>query len=227
MQKSAGSFLRDNMVRLRLWGMLGAGILLGLSAGLLFFTAARWIGPFGVLVAYAAAAAAVFLAVRSLLRPSGRWSLDNLTKGESAEKRAGQAIEHALAAKNCAVAHSVTEVAKVGDIDHLVATPAAIWVIETKYRRVPPKDFPGVLARIAANMDAVRRWAPDGSTVRGCLVLAFEDKINRRNYESGEETITVFTPTLLVREMSAEAGRERTLDERVATDIWRLGQIAA
>ena len=226
MQKSAGSFLADKKVRLLLWGMLGAGSLIGLSVGLFFHVAGRWIGPFGVIGASAMAAAAVFLAVRSLLRPSGRWSLDNLSKGESAEARVGHVIERAISARHCAVAHSVTEIAKVGDIDHLVATPAAIWVIETKYRKVPRKDFPGVLSRIAANMDAVRQWAPDGSTVRGCLVLAFEDKINRRNYDSGEESITVFTSAHLEREMSTEAGRERSLDERVATDVWRLGQIA-
>ncbi len=206
--------------------MLGAGSLLGLSAGLLFFTVARWIGPYGVIIAYGAAATAVYLAVRTLLRSSSRWSLDNLSKGESAEARVGQAIERAISARHCAVAHSVTEIAKVGDIDHLVATPAAIWVIETKYRKVPRDDFPGVLSRIAANMDAVRRWAPDGSTVRGCLVLAFEEKINKRNFSSGKETITAYTPAQLMREMSTEAGRERSLDERVATDIWRLGRIA-
>jgi predicted nucleic acid-binding Zn finger protein len=180
----------------------------------------------GVIGAYVAAAAAVYLAVRALLRPSSRWSLDNLIKGERAEQRVGQAIEYAITASNCAVAHSVTEIAKVGDIDHLVATPAAIWVIETKYRKVPKKDFPRVLARIAENTQAVRRWAPDGSTVRGCLVLAFEDKFHKKNFGFGKETITAYNPAQLAREMSTEAGRERSLDERVATDIWRLGKIA-
>lgn len=99
-------------------------------------------------------------------------------------------------------------------------------MIETKFKKVPKKNLDSVLARVATNTDAVRQWVPGGSTVRGCLVLAYEDKINRRNYNSGKETITAYTPTQLVREMSIEAGKARSLDERVARDIWRLGQIA-
>ena len=224
--QSTSSFLRDKKIRLILWGMLEVGIVFGLAAGLSFSAVERWIGPWGVFGVYTAAAAVVLRAVFSLFQPSNPWNLDNLWKGDRAEARVGQAIQYAVTAKNCAVAHSVTEIAKMGDIDHLVATPAAIWVLETKYKKVPRKDFPGVLAGIAANTDAVRQWAPDGSTVRGCLVLAYEDKVNRRNYNSGKETITAYTPTQLEREMSAEAGREPSLDERVATDTRRLGQIA-
>ncbi|MCY4098848.1 MAG: hypothetical protein OXF40_11410, partial [Rhodospirillales bacterium] len=53
----------------------------------------------------------------------GRWNFDNFRKGWKAENRVGQAIGYAVTAENCAVAHSVTEIAKVGDIDHIVATP--------------------------------------------------------------------------------------------------------
>ena len=91
------------------------------------------------------------------------------------ETLVGQTIERAITAENCAVAHSVKKIAKVGDIDHIVATPKAVWVTETKYRKVPPKSFPKVLNRIAANMKSVRQWAHGKTTVRGCLVLAFEN----------------------------------------------------
>ena len=127
-----------------MWGSLAGGILFGLSAGLLFYAVEGWIGPLWVIVAYAATAAAVLLGWRIL--DSGRWDLDRLTKGMGAEERVGQLIEYGITARDCAVAHSVTEIAKVGDIDHIVATPAGIRVIETKYRRVPKRVFPRVLS---------------------------------------------------------------------------------
>ena len=146
-------------------------------------------------------------------------------KGEDAEVRTDHAIEYAVTAPDCAVAHSVTEIARVGDIDHLVATPVRLWVIETKYRRVPPKQFPKVLQRLAANTTAVRASAPAGTPVRGCLVLARESRINRKTYDSGNEPIAAHTPESLWRELRAETGRKREVDGRVAADIWKLGQI--
>ena len=86
--------------------------------------------------------------------------MDNLEKGVDAETRVGQIVEYAITAENCAVAHSVTMIARVGDLDHIVATPVSVWVIETKYRRVSKKSFSKVLSRIAANTDAVRQWVP-------------------------------------------------------------------
>ena len=122
--------------------------------------------------------------------------------------------------------HSVTGIARVGDIDHLVATPVRLWVIETKYRRVPREHFPEVLRRIADNTAAVWEWAPPGTPVRGCLVLAYESRIHRKTYDYGKEPIVVHTPASLARELRAEAGRERVLDERVGAGVWKLGRVA-
>ena len=44
-------------------------------------------------------------------------------------------------------------------------------------------------------------------------------------YSHGKEKITAFTPELLMREMRSEARGSRTLDERLAKDIWKLGRI--
>ena len=214
------------MIKSALLGTGGAGICSGLATGLLFHAVfPRWIGWGWGFAGYMAALAAVYIAIRIIERPSSRWNFENLRKGEDAENRVGQIIEYAITARNCAVAHSVTAIAKVGDIDHLVATPVAVWVIETKYRRVPEKFFPEVLSRIAANTESVRQWVPADTTVRGCLVLAYETDINRRNYSHGKEKITAFTPELLMREMRSEARGSRTLDERLAKDIWKLGRI--
>ncbi len=54
------------------------------------------------------------------------------------------------------------EIAQVGDIDHIVATPGNIRVVETKWGPALKKKFPGVLGWIAANMKAVREWAAPG-----------------------------------------------------------------
>ena len=226
MRRNAGSFVRKKFIRLSLWGMAGAGILIGLAIGLLFYSVKELLGTFWGIAAYTVTAAAVYVAVRILDRPSYRWNIENLRKGVVAETRVGQIIEYAITAQNCAVAHSVTAIAKVGDIDHLVATPVGIWVIETKFQRVPSQSFPDVLSRIAANTDSVRQWAPAVTPVRGCLVLANETEIKRRNYSHGKEKITAFTQALLMRELRLEAREKRSLDERITKNIWKLGHIA-
>lgn len=229
MMKIAGSFPRAKRIRLLMWGMMGAGSLLGLSAGLLFSAAEPWIGPFGLIGLYAAAASAVYVAVRALDRPLSRWNVDNLIKGERAEERVGQAIGYAITAKDCAVAHAITDIAKVGDIDHIVATPAAIWVIETKYKKVPSDIYPEVLRRIASNTEAVRKWAPAGRPVRGCLVLAYEPKKFKPSALAGKEKIAVYTQKTLVDfrlKLREEARGQEVADEQIARDIWNLGKVA-
>ena len=163
------------------------------------------------------------LAGRSV--PRGR-RLDRLEKGEDAETYAGQVIEYALTTPGCAIAHSVTSIARIGDIDHLVATPLRLWVIETKYRHVPRAQFPEVLRRIGENTSAVWKWAPPGTPVQACLVLAKGSAPNRKTYDYGTEPVVVHTPASLARELKAEAGKERMIDERVAADVWKLGRVA-
>ena len=137
----------------------GAGAAMGLSAGAVFHPLiGAWVGGMWAHGAVLVVAVVLLLCIRSLERVR----LGNLVKGEKAETHAGHAIEYALTAANCAVAHSVTTIARVGDIDHLVATPVRLWVIETKYRRVPRERFPEVLRQIADNTNAVWEWAPAG-----------------------------------------------------------------
>ena len=219
MRRNAGSFVRGKLLQSSVLGAVGAGMALGVFIGLLFYSF-----DWGV-IAYIVTVVVLLSAVRFMDLPSYRWNLGNLQKGAEAEVRVGQIIEYAITGENCAIAHSVTEIAKVGDIDHIVATPKGIWVIETKYKRVPKESFRGVLSRIAANTVAVRQWAPAESPVRGCLVLAYEKEIKRRKYSYGKEEITVFTPERLMREMRREARGKRSLDERIVKDIWKLGHI--
>ncbi|MDE0456292.1 MAG: hypothetical protein OXI15_03270, partial [Chromatiales bacterium] len=91
MSGNAGSFIRDKMVRFALYCAAGAGGLIGLAIGMLFYTVfPRWIGFGWGLVAFTTTAVVVFLIViRVLDRPSYRWNLDNLKKGVDAETRVG------------------------------------------------------------------------------------------------------------------------------------------
>ena len=125
----------------------------------------------------------------------------------------------------CAVAHSVRSVAKIGDVDHLVSTPVGLWVVETKYARVPPSAFPAVLERIAPNVKAVREWAPAGTEVRGALVLAKGQKAERQEpYREAGEDIWAFRPAELMTTLAGEARSSRRADARLAEEVWRLGR---
>ena len=198
---------------------VGGGFVAGLGIGgeleLSWVTAAGW----GTVLAGTAAGLWSF-------RVLARRRLDGLKTGGEADTCAGQAIEHALTTTGCAVAHSVSSIARAGTIDHLVATPLRLWVIETKYEDVPRDQFPDVLRRVAESTSAVWKWAPPGTPVRGCLVLAKESMPGRRTCDYGHQPVVLHTPASLARELEAEASQELMIDERVATDVRELGRMA-
>ena len=179
-----------------------------------------WVGGLVLLPGTGFLLAALYKAKRG-------WRLSDMRAGARAEERVGQAIEYALTQASCAVAHHVEEIARVGDIDHLVATPRALWVIETKHRRVPKSDFPEVLRRIARNVQAVREWAP-GTPVTGCLVFASEqEQPPKPTYRHGQETIRAFAdPTALMRALRNEA-HVTGGSEELARRVWKLGKLEA
>lgn len=224
MRRNAGSFLREKLLKQSFYAVAGGGFLLGFGIGTVVHFSGLWIGSLWSSITFMAVALLALTIVRYLDRGSKQWSVENLEKGLAAEARVGQIIELAITTEGCAVSHSVRSVAKVGDIDHLVATPVSLWVIETKYRKVPEQNLPEVLNRIATNMIAVRRWAPEKTTVRGCLVLAYESRIRRRKYDSRGEEITAYTSHLLFDELRDEVRQERLLDKRIASDIWNLSR---
>lgn len=227
MRRFAGAFVRRKRIEVLLLMAAGGGVLVGLWLGYLLHQAmGAWLDGVWVSVGFGGAILVAVAAFWVVFRKLERGRLGRLEKGEDAEVRAGQFIEHALTAPDCAVAHSVTGIARIGDIDHLVATPVRLWVIETKYRRVPREHFQEVLRRIADNTTAVRKWAAPGTPVRGCLVLAYESRIHRKMYDYGKEAIVVHTPASLARELQAEAKRKRVLDEEVAAQVWNLGRNA-
>ena len=150
-----------------------------------------------------------------VLRVLGRGGASGLEE-HAAAASTRDAIESALVAPGCAVAHSVSTIARAGVIDHLVATPARLWVIGTIDRRVPREELPRELARIADNTTAVWDWAPQGTPVRGCLVLDHDSRPNRNQYDYGKGPVMMHTPATLARE----------LDERVADAVGKLGPVS-
>ena len=231
MKKDPGAFLKGELGRLSMWGAAGAGSIIGLSIGtLLSYVVGERFGPFGVTLALVVTAAAVYFAIRILERHAP-WSLVNLKKGADAEDRVGHLLEYAMFAEACAVAHNVTKIAGVeGDIDHIIATPKGIWIIETKYKLVPSEELDDKLKRIAKNMKAVRKWAcgvmkVKQCLVRGALVLAFHPKkLGKTKYHAHGETIDAFTENTLcaglIDKIRKEAQGAGTCT--IAEPIWKL-----
>ena len=217
MRRSVEAFARRWRNELLVIMAAVAGALIALAAGAVFQLTGASPGGAWSLGAALVGAALLLLSLRSLerRRPGNP---------ERAETNARRAIEHALTAPNCAAAHAVTSIARIGDIDHLVATPVRLWIIETRYRPVPREQFPEVLRRLADNTTAVWQWAPAGTPVRGSLVLANDARPRRNTFDYGKEPIVVHTPASLAKELQAEARTERMIDERVAARVRELGR---
>ena len=204
-------------------GMVGMGWLVGV--GLVLWTTRGLSQPIPEWMVWTILLPGAGFVLAGLYRAKRGWRLADMRKGASAEERIGQVIEYAVTSERCAVAHHVEDIAKVGDIDHLVATPRGLWVIETKHGRVPEQEFRETLWRIAHNVAGVRAWAP-GVQVTGCLVFAREpEKPPRKAYKLGEETIRMFAkPELLMRELREEA-RDKGGDLGIAREVWRLAKV--
>ena len=73
---------------------------------------------------------------------------------------------------------------------------------------------------------AVWDWAPQGTPVRGCLVLGGERRPTRTQYDYGKGPVVSHTPATLGRELKAEAVLPRELDECVANAVAELGLVS-
>ena len=210
MRRNPGAWLRerllDRVVEVALLGAMGIAWLCGAAVALLV-ALGPWPRPEWTI--WLVLLPGAVLPVVALYKWQRGWRVGDMKKGARAEERIGQVIEYALTRERCAVAHDVEEVASVGNIDHLMATPQGLWVIETKHGRVPKAQFRETLRRIALNVEAVRDWAP-GMRVTGCLVFASEQEPRpKTTYAFGAETIRAFAnPTSLMRELRGRgAGR--------------------
>ena len=159
----------------------GGGALAGLCIG--FGLARMMDAPHARMTGMLAIAAGIAIAsALPFVRVLARADASRLEKNNATRR----AIEHALAAPGCAVAHSVRTIARAGVIDHLVATPVRLWVITAIDWRVSREELLHILAAVADNTTAVWDWAPPGTPVRGCLVLGGERRPARTRYDYGK-----------------------------------------
>ena len=215
-RRAPAQWLRSRLVLQLLVVVVAAAVTLGV---IIADFVGRWFAMKFVIIGAAGVAAIAFI----WLLVDRRWSISNLEKGLNAEYRVGQVIDYSLMPLNCAVAHGVTDPAKNGDIDHLVATPCRLWVVETKVRAVPRKKVSDVLDRIAANVHAIEAWAP-GIPVRGCLVL-LEPFQGKRDYQATDGTPVVVHDEKTLRDaLRAEAVDDGPVGRELARRVWTLGQ---
>ena len=212
----AGKYLETELLVRRIGPLPGAFFGVGMLGGAVF---GIWAG--GV--------AAIVCGTTALCGALVWWWLDrrrrrDLEKGHTAERQVGRALEQAVTAKACAVAHNVTGVLDSGDIDHIVATPRSVRVVETKYRRIPPHRFPQVLSRLRASCAEVAELLPPGTPVEAWLVLAYEeDDVNPNANGVSVCNHSGFRRQLL-HQLKGERGDPVEIHRDVAEVVWRLGR---
>ena len=192
--------------------LLGVGMLMGAGVYL-------WVGGVPVLAAgITALAGAAWFWIRRRHRRGA------LSKGHIAERQIGRALEEAITARSCAIAHNVMTVTDAGDIDHIIATPQRVWVVETKYRRLPKEAFGRALARLHACRRKVEALFPPGTRVTACLILAYEHRGVRQERDGIEVFNNATFRTDFLPRLQEERQASRLVDGQVAKTIWRLSR---
>lgn len=230
LKNAAGAWLRGEL----LWRILMAGMLfmavggfaLGfLVRGLPWFdrlpTGLVGLAVLGVLVA----AVGILYAYRR--RVDATWG-----RGLDAERRVGDLIEHAVVQPGCAFAHDVKEaLGGRGNVDHVVMTPAGVWVVETKAAWLSRRKFYAALRQVADNADLVRRRLETRLPVRGALVIADPEKGSHDSDHGGHgEPVKAFGAKKFWSVLRAEVGQAPPSgvspeSERAARQVWQLGSM--
>ena len=227
-KNAAGDWLRGEM----LGGMISVAMMFVAVAGFGLGFVVRGLPVFDGLTGVVTALAlllGVLLAFavcrQYFLTSDARWG-----RGLRAEQQVGDLIEHALVQPGCAFAHDVKEaLGGGGNIDHVVMTPAGIWVVETKSGWVDRPRFPRALQQVASNVRRVRRHLGTSLPVRGALVIADrDDRKLEQDYESNGEPLKAFDPKtfwhLLRHEREQLTATGPSPDAaRVERLVWRLG----
>ena len=227
-KNAAGGWVREQLLsRIASAGMLFMAVVfcaLGfMVGGLPIFD-----GAVGGLASWLATAATIL--AFGLYYAYGRRLNATWGRGLEAERQIGDLIEYAVTRRSCAVAHDVREaLGGEGNVDHVVMTPAGIWVVETKSHRLSKRRFPRALRQVAENASRVRRHLETSLPVRGALVIAdrSEDALEAR-YNWNGEAVQAFGARKFLRVLRAE--REQTGADarspemaRVERAVWGLG----
>ena len=222
---------RQAMSRTAIIASLFAGIGFGLLIAALLhvalsYSSLRWHHwPFLILAGIFVVLSAI-LSERAFARDRrDSQQIGDKKKGLDAETRIGDLFDYAIVARCCAVAHNVKKIAEVvGDIDHIVLTPARLWVVETKSEWLRDKEFQEALRRIAANVKAVRKWAR-GAEVQGYLALASKDKFRgKTHYDKAGEKILVGGRDSLLKKLRDDTRARQAVDCSLVRRVWDLGK---
>lgn len=225
-KKAAGAWLREKLLdRLFSAGMLAMGVS-GFAVGFMvrgFFVFDRQGGDIALWGMLALVVLVLGVSYLFYWRLESTWG-----RGLAAERWVGDLIEHAVAQPGCAFAHDVREaLGGAGNVDHVVMTPAGVWAVETKARRLSKRRFADALRQVAQNVRRVRHHLGTSLPVRGALVIADRpDGSPERDYDSQGETVTVFGPKTFWRLLRDERDRatggsaETANVERM---VWNLG----
>ena len=153
-------------------------------------------------------------------------------RGMEAERRVGDLIEHAVAQPGCAFAHDVKEaLGGRGNVDHVVMTPAGVWVVETKAAWLSRRKFPAALCQAAENTNRVRRHLQTSLPVRGALVIADPEKGSHdADHDWRGEPVKAFGAKQFWSVLRAEVGQAPRSalageGERTARRVWGLGSM--
>ena len=151
-------------------------------------------------------------------------------RGLRAERQIGDLIDHAVAQRGCAFAHDVKEaLGGPGNVDHIVMTPAGIWVVETKSDWLSKQRFRRALRQVAENVRRVRRYVETSLPVRGALVIAnrANDSLEADHDWKGEPVKAFgakkFWSVLRVEREEARAIGRPSETARVERLVWNLG----
>ena len=227
-KNAAGGWVRGEFLQ----RVLSAGWLyiatVGFALGFLIRGLPVFDGPVGTVASVAASGAMILgfgLFYVYCRRLEATWG-----RGPDAERRIGDLIDHAVAQRGCAVAHDVREALDGrGNVDHVVMTPAGIWVVETKARWLSKERFRAALHQVAGNVDRIRSHLETSLPVRGALVIAdpLKDALEKEHDWKGDPVWT-FGGEKFWRMLKAECkqpGADAASPElaRVAREVWKLG----
>ena len=151
-------------------------------------------------------------------------------RGLEAERQIGDLIEHAVAQRGRAFAHDVKEaLGGRGNVDHVVMTPAGIWVVETKSDWLSRRRFHQALRQVAENARRVRRHLETSLPVRGALVIAGRSNDSlEADYDWKGAPVKAFGAKKFWNELRIEreqvpANARSSETARVERLVWNLG----
>lgn len=150
-------------------------------------------------------------------------------RGLEAERRVGDHIEHAVVKAECAYAHDVKEAVRAsGNIDHVVVTPAGVWVVETKAGWLKKSKYRDALAQAAYSTELVRSHLKTPLPVRAALVLADDSLQLERDRDWKGQPVKTLDARAFWRVLRKEASQavpaeSRSELKRVVETVWDLG----